>query len=86
MDNKDDAEMLKTIDSFLTFFKGDLVQGTFIEILYIPGTGTVAKQNGKKLGTTPGTPFHELLWKSYFGKDTCCNALKADILETCSQG
>ena len=85
MDDKNDEEMLKTIDSFLTFFKGDLVSGTFIEIIYKPGIGTVAKQNGKKLGTTPGKAFHQLLWKSYFGKDTCCSALKKDILEMCNK-
>ena len=84
MDNPNDQEMLAIIDSFLAFFKGDLVSGTFIEIIYKPGTGTVVKQNGTKLGTTPGKPFHELLWKSYFGKDTCCSSLKKDILEQCN--
>ena len=80
------AEGLRAkIDSFLAQFKGDLESGTFVEIQYIPGTGTVTFRDGKKLGTTPGKDFAELLWKAYFGPDTCCPKLKDQILSCCKK-
>ena len=77
------AELKGKIDTFLAQFKGDLASGTFIEIIYIPGKGTVAKRDGVKLGVTPGKDFAEILWKAYFGADTCCPKLKSQIMECC---
>ena len=78
------AELRGKIDKFLAQFKGDLASGTFIEIQYIPGTGTVSKRNGKRLGVVGGKDFAEVLWKAYFGKDTCCPKLKSQIMECCT--
>ncbi len=83
MEDENDEAMKKTIDEFLAVFKDDMPTGTFVEINYIPGTGTIVKRNGKKLGVTPGLEFHKLLWASYFGKDSCCESLKEDIIEAC---
>lgn len=80
----DNGDLKKDIDTFLAQFKGDIKKGSFVEILYIPGKGTLLQQNGQKMGPyTPGKGFAKLVWKSYFGPDTCCKGLKSDILEQC---
>ena len=88
MDNlpagKDNAELKNKIDVFLSYFTQDIKKGSYIEIIYLPGRGTMVKQNGNQLGNiTKGKSFADLVWRSYFGPNTCCPGLKSDILSEC---
>ncbi len=82
---KGDIEGLKKkIDTFLAMFKQDLKAGNKIDIIYTPGQGTIIKKNGQKIGhATAGKDFSDLVWRSYFGGNTCCKGLKSEILKTC---
>jgi hypothetical protein len=72
--------------AFLAYFKDELTKGTVLEFLYIPGSGTHIKQNGKKLGDTlSGPEFARVLWDIYFGADTCCGKLKGQVLDGCKR-
>lgn len=88
MPKKGDLEALKKkVDTFLSYFKKDLTKGTVVEISYVPGRGTVATRNGKAIGpATRGKDFGELIWRSYFGSNTCCSGLKASIIKACKSG
>ena len=82
---KGDVEGLKKkVDEFLGRFKNDLKEGVYVEINYVPGQGTTVKENGKPLGApVPGRDFAELVWRSYFGGNTCCGSLKRNIIKQC---
>ena len=74
----------KKIDDLLGRFKNDLKSGASVEINYVPGQGTQVVENGKALGApVPGRDFAELVWRSYFGGNTCCGSLKKNIIEQC---
>jgi hypothetical protein len=80
-------QMKKKIEVFLSYLKKDLQKGAVMEILYVPGKGTLLKQDGRDLGPyTTGKQFAETLWRSYFGGNTCCKSLKSDIIEQCKAG
>ena len=80
----DIAALKKKIDDFLGRFKNDLKAGVYVEINYVPGQGTTVKENGKPLGAPmPGRDFAELIWRSYFGGNTCCSSLKKNIIQQC---
>lgn len=82
----DVAGLQKKIDDFLSRFKNDLKAGVYVEINYAPGQGTVVKENGKALGAPmPGRDFAELIWRSYFGGNTCCGTLKKNIIAQCKK-
>lgn len=67
---------------FESYFKEDCTKGTVLEFIYVPGTGTIFKQNGKQLGAPlAGQAFSKVLWDIYFGELTCCIALKESILK-----
>ncbi|MBN2528685.1 MAG: chalcone isomerase family protein [Deltaproteobacteria bacterium] len=88
MDNlpqgKDNSELKGKIETFLSYFSNDIKKGSYVEILYLPGRGTMLKQNGAQLGqVTKGKGFADLVWRSYFGPNTCCPGLKSDILKEC---
>jgi hypothetical protein len=71
---------------FLSYFKEKLTEGTVLEFVYVPGTGTSLTQNGRSLGAPlPGLAFMNVLWDIYFGKDTCCSGLKEGILKRCGK-
>ena len=81
---KDNTELKNKIDVFLSYFTHDIKKGSYIEIIYLPGRGTMIKQNGDQLGSiTKGKGFADLVWRSYFGPNTCCPGLKSDILSEC---
>ena len=82
---KGDVEGLKKkIDTFLAMFKKDLTAGTNVDIIYSPGKGTMIREKGRQIGqTTPGKDFAELVWRSYFGGNTCCKSLKSSIISSC---
>lgn len=83
-EGKDNAVLHGKIDSFLSRLDKDLSAGTYVELTYVPGEGTFVKANGKRMGpATPGKDFAVLLWKAYFGGDTCCASLKQSILSEC---
>lgn len=83
---KGDIEGLKKkIDSFLSMFKQDLKSGAKVDIIYTPGQGTIIKRNGKTIGhATKGKDFSDLVWRSYFGGNTCCSGLKKSIINACN--
>ena len=74
----------KKIDDLLGRFKNDLKSGASVEINYVPGQGTQVVENGTALGApVPGRDFAELVWRSYFGGNTCCGSLKKNIINQC---
>jgi hypothetical protein len=80
------GESFEQRKTFEGYFKDECSEGTVLEFVYVPGTGTILKQNGKKLGPPiEGKAFQEVLWDIYFGKDTCCEDLLEQILETCKK-
>lgn len=84
---KDASDTLKNQRAlFMSYFRDRLTEGTYLEFLYVPGTGTALFQNGKSMGAPiPGAPFMHVLWDIYFGKDTCCSGLKEGILGSCKK-
>ena len=77
-------ELKKQRKTFESYFKSECTKGTRLEFTYLPGAGTKFKQNGKLMGPPlKGKAFHQVLWDIYFGKDTCCDGLKKQILEVC---
>jgi len=79
-------ELKKQRKTFESYFKSECTEGTRLEFIYLPGVGTVLKQNGKLMGPTlTGVAFHRVLWDIYFGKETCCEDLKEQILEVCKK-
>lgn len=78
-------KLLKQRDQSFSYFKGRCLRGTVFEFIYLPGTGTIFKQNGKTMGPTiPGKEFHTVFWNVYFGPNTCCEELKAELLLKCN--
>lgn len=78
------AKLKQQRRAFESYFKAECTEGTKIEFIYLPGTGTVLKQNGKPMGAPlEGVEFHKVLWDIYFGKDTCCEDMQEQILKTC---
>ena len=80
------AELKQQVKTFRSYFKDECSKGTVIEMYYIPGQGTVIKQNKKLLGPPmTGVAFQQVLFDIYFAKNTCCEGLKEDILEMCGK-
>ena len=68
--------------AFQNYFKDECTKGSVLEFIYVPGTGTILKQNGKQLGAPlAGKSFARVLWDIYFGTDTCCESLKKGVLK-----
>ncbi len=82
-EGKPNTKLKKKIEEFLARYKTDLKKGSYIELIYIKDKGTIVKRDGVRLGITTGKGFADLLWKSYFGGNTCCSSLKSDILKEC---
>jgi hypothetical protein len=73
-------------ETFQGYFKDECSKGSVLEFTYVPGTGTLLRQNGKSLGAPiPGSEFARILWDIYFGGNTCCKDLKKQILSGCGQ-
>jgi hypothetical protein len=67
--------------TFQGYFKEECSKGSVLEFVYLPGTGTILRQNGKQLGAPiPGPMFAHVLWDIYFGEETCCAPLKKAVL------
>jgi hypothetical protein len=80
------AELKKQRKTFESYFKDECKEKTVLEFLYLPGTGVIMSQNKKKLGPPlAGKAFMQVLWDIYFGKDTCCDDLKEEILKSCKK-
>ena len=80
------AKLKQQRKTFESLFKKECTEGTVLEFIYVPGTGTILKQNGKKMGPAlEGEDFQKVLWDIYFGKETCCDDLQEQILETCKK-
>ena len=78
------AELKQQVKTFRGYFKDECSEGTVIEMYYIPGKGTMIKQNGLRLGPPmTGVVFQQVLFDIYFAKDTCCDGLKEMILKSC---
>ena len=81
-----DASMTlqKQRDQSFSYFNGRCLKGTVFEFIYIPGKGTIFKQNGKAIGPIiPGKDYHTVFWNVYFGPNTCCSDLKDQLLVEC---
>lgn len=80
------SELKQQRKTFESYFKNECKEGNVIEFIYVPGKGTIMKQNGKTMGPVlAGKAFQEVLWDIYFGKDTCCDDLVEDIIESCKK-
>lgn len=83
-EDRNNRALQKKISTFLAYFKSDLDKGAAVDIIYIPGTGSIVLQNGKALGPPiPGRDFPELTWRSYFGGKTCDTRGRRAIIEQC---
>jgi Chalcone isomerase-like len=77
------SELKKQIETFVSYVN-QCPKGTMMEMVYIPGKGTVLKHNGRAHGKPiPGKAFARVLWDCYFSPKTCCKSLKSDILRSC---
>jgi len=73
-------------DLFQGYFRDECSKGSVLEFTYLPGTGTIMKQNGRTLGSPlVGPEFMRVLWDIYFGGQTCCKDLKKQMLSGCGQ-
>lgn len=80
-------ELAKQRQTFEGYFKEELKKGQTLQFIYLPGKGTLVRQNGKDLGPVlQGQAFQKVLWDIYFGKDSCCGGTKKDILKACTAG
>jgi hypothetical protein len=71
--------------TFVASLTEDLAENSSIELTYVPGRGTTAKQKGKQVGGAyAGRGFQKWLWDIYFGPKTCCEGLKEGIFESCA--
>ncbi|RME24035.1 MAG: hypothetical protein D6806_10235 [Deltaproteobacteria bacterium] len=81
-----DEKLKKQRRTFESYFKKECSEGTVLEFIYVPGKGTILKQNGKEMGPVlEGKAFQEVLWDIYFGKDTCCDDLIEQIIDGCKK-
>lgn len=72
--------------TFVSTLQEDLAEGTTIELIYVPGKGTIAKIKGKQIGGVyGGRGFQRVLWDIYFGPKTCCEGLKEGVFESCGK-
>ena len=77
-------ELKEQIKTFKGYFKDECKEGVVLEMYYVPGKGTVIKQDGKQLGPPlEGKDFGKVLFDIYFGKDTCCEDLMEQIKKSC---
>ena len=78
------AELTGQRRAFESYFKDRCANGTTIEFTYVPGSGTSVTQAGRPLGPPlAGRAFMTVLWDAYFGANSCCAALKTQILKGC---
>lgn len=78
------TQLQKQRDQSFSYFNGRCTKGTVFEFIYIPGKGTIFKQDGKVLGPTiVGKEYHTVFWNVYFGPNTCCRDLKDQLLVKC---
>lgn len=78
------AELRRQRRIFLGYFEDEATEGTVFEFSYVPGTGTILKQDGEELGPPlGGSAFSRLLWSVYFGERTCCEDLREQVLGMC---
>ena len=71
-------------ETFILMYNFDVTSETIVEMLYVPGTGTIVTRNGESMGPVlPGKPFQEVLWSTYVGSDPCSPSTKKQILESC---
>ncbi len=73
-------------DAFLASLREKLTTGTALDFTYVPGQGTVVRQNGRQLGETlVGPAFAHVLWDIYLGPESCCKGTKEQILRSCRE-
>jgi hypothetical protein len=78
------AELKGQRDTFFSYFKKDMTEGTRLEFTYVPGTGVSVEQNGVKLGPPlAGIEFQKVFWSMYFGPKTCCADLRKQVIAGC---
>ncbi len=80
------AALKGKINKFVSYFQKECTEGTKLEFLYVPGSGTSLRQNGKELGPViAGKDFADVLFSCYFSAKTCCSGLKKQILTHCKK-
>lgn len=78
--NGDVSSLRSKIDAFKASFNSSFEKGDKIDLIYLPGTGTQVKKNGKILGTTEGLEFKKALFGIWFGSNPADKGLKEDML------
>ncbi|NOZ85958.1 MAG: hypothetical protein GXP49_06800 [Deltaproteobacteria bacterium] len=84
MPNGASPKLKEQVKTFKGYFKDECKEGVVLEMYYVPGKGTIIKQDGKQLGPPlEGKDFGRILFDIYFGKNTCCDDLIEQIMKTC---
>lgn len=78
--NGNTASIRKRIDSFIEFFKEEIVKGDEFDLLYIPGKGTIAYKNGVKKGEIAGLDFKAALFGIWLSNKAADDDLKEKML------
>jgi hypothetical protein len=82
---KDASASLKArVRTFLGTFDKDIIEGTSVQVDYIPSEGTRVKIGGRQVGAPiPGADFMRVVWAIWFGRETCCPGLVEGVQESC---
>ena len=76
----DTAPVQDGIDAALAALPEELGAGDRIDIVYVPGTGTVVAREGKTLASIEGLAFKEALFGIWLSDDPVQKDLKVDML------
>jgi len=76
----DTAPVQDGIDAALAALPDELGAGDRIDIVYVPGTGTVVAREGKTLASIEGLAFKEALFGIWLSDDPVQKDLKVDML------
>lgn len=74
-----EAQIEKAVDAF----SEDVQVGDKVEIFFVPKKGTMIKSKSQEL-EFPDQEINKLLWKVFFGPETCCEQTRDAILEMCA--
>ena len=78
-DTKLKAQIEQTVEAFNVPFE----TGQKVEIFYTPEKGNVFRRPGAKDITIPGKEVMNIFWSAYFGDNSCCSNIKAEMTQGC---
>lgn len=78
--NGDTSSLASEIDTFISFFNEDIVEGNVFDITYQKGKGAVVYKNGEEKGVISGLAFKKALFAIWLGSDPADDNLKEGFL------